>query len=44
MNRLFANPSRVLATESNRIIGKVRGMDAVVYDTSSKPPATIEWE
>jgi GMP synthase (glutamine-hydrolysing) len=37
-------PFSVLATISNRIINEVRGVNRVVYDISSKPPATIEWE
>ncbi len=37
-------PFDVLATMSNRIIIEVRGVNRVVYDISSKPPATIEWE
>ena len=37
-------PYDVLATISNRIINEVRGINRVVYDISSKPPATIEWE
>ena len=37
-------PFDVLATMSNRIINEVRGINRVVYDISSKPPATIEWE
>ena len=37
-------PHDVLATLSSRIINEVRGVNRVVYDISSKPPATIEWE
>ncbi len=37
-------PYDVLAKISNEIINKVRGVNRVVYDISSKPPATIEWE
>jgi GMP synthase (glutamine-hydrolysing) len=37
-------PFDVLAQMSNRIINEVRGVNRVVYDISSKPPATIEWE
>ncbi len=37
-------PNELLAEVSNRIINKVRGINRVVYDISSKPPATIEWE
>jgi GMP synthase (glutamine-hydrolysing) len=33
-----------LANVSNKIINKVRGINRVVYDVSSKPPSTIEWE
>jgi GMP synthase (glutamine-hydrolysing) len=33
-----------LAEVSNKIINKVRGVNRVVYDISSKPPSTIEWE
>lgn len=37
-------PYNVLAKISNEIINKVKGINRVVYDISSKPPATIEWE
>ena len=37
-------PYDCLAKVSNRIINEVRGINRVVYDISSKPPATIEWE
>ncbi len=37
-------PHEVLSVISNDIINKVRGINRVVYDISSKPPATIEWE
>jgi GMP synthase (glutamine-hydrolysing) len=37
-------PYEVLARISTRVINEVRGINRVVYDISSKPPATIEWE
>ena len=37
-------PYEFLMSISNEIINKVRGVNRVVYDISSKPPATIEWE
>jgi len=37
-------PYEVLARMSTRVINEVRGINRVVYDISSKPPATIEWE
>ncbi|MDZ4750543.1 MAG: glutamine-hydrolyzing GMP synthase [Flavobacteriales bacterium] len=37
-------PHEFLAAVSNEIINKVKGVNRVVYDISSKPPATIEWE
>jgi len=40
----FEFPRDVLARASNRIINEVKGVNRVVYDVSSKPPATIEWE
>ena len=39
-----ALPHNLLSKISNRIINEVRGINRVVYDISSKPPATIEWE
>ncbi len=45
---MTANWARILfdnlAPMSHRIINEVLGMNRVVYDISSKPPATIEWE
>jgi GMP synthase (glutamine-hydrolysing) len=37
-------PHSFLASVSSRIINSVKGINRVVYDISSKPPATIEWE
>ncbi|MQY64775.1 MAG: glutamine-hydrolyzing GMP synthase [Calditrichaeota bacterium] len=40
----YRMPSEVLSRCANRIINEVRGINRVVYDISSKPPSTIEWE
>jgi GMP synthase (glutamine-hydrolysing) len=37
-------PYEVLGIMSNRIINEIKGINRVVYDISSKPPGTIEWE
>ncbi|MBM3170995.1 MAG: glutamine-hydrolyzing GMP synthase [Bacteroidetes bacterium] len=41
---VFEFPEGFLREVANRIINQVRGINRVVYDVSSKPPATIEWE
>ncbi|MFQ6607291.1 MAG: glutamine-hydrolyzing GMP synthase [Fidelibacterota bacterium] len=40
----FRMPQNVLADVSNKIVNSVEGVNRVVYDISSKPPSTIEWE
>jgi len=37
-------PHEVPKTISNRIVNEVKGINRVVYDITSKPPGTIEWE
>ncbi|MBT5530611.1 MAG: GMP synthase (glutamine-hydrolyzing), partial [Cytophagia bacterium] len=40
----YPMPHEFLSKVSNKIINSVKGINRVVYDISSKPPATIEWE
>ena len=40
----FRMPLEVLSKISNRIVNSVKGINRVVYDITSKPPGTIEWE
>lgn len=40
----YRMPSEFLSLCANRLINEVRGINRVVYDVSSKPPSTIEWE
>lgn len=40
----YRMPDDVLSTISNRIVNSVKGINRVVYDVTSKPPGTIEWE
>ena len=40
----FKMPNETLQKISNRIVNNVKGVNRVVYDITSKPPGTIEWE
>jgi len=40
----FNMPSKTLQKISSKIINNVKGVNRVVYDITSKPPGTIEWE
>ena len=40
----FRMPDKALTKISNKIVNSVKGINRVVYDVTSKPPGTIEWE
>ena len=40
----FSMPDEALTKISNKIVNSVKGINRVVYDVTSKPPGTIEWE
>jgi GMP synthase (glutamine-hydrolysing) len=40
----FRMPEETLTKISNKIVNSVKGVNRVVYDITSKPPGTIEWE
>ena len=40
----YRMPGDTLTKISNRVVNSVRGINRVVYDITSKPPGTIEWE
>ena len=44
LSEAFWDVNLVQTEVSNKIINRVKGVNRVVYDVSSKPPATIEWE
>ena len=44
INNKFVSETKLLSKISNEIVNSVSGINRIVYDITSKPPGTIEWE